>query len=71
MSSWASQICLVSKKDGGVKSCVDYRKLNKYLKSDGFPLSRIQLNFKAFFQEQRLHSEWEHGPYFEVSAIQE
>jgi len=37
----ASQIVLVQKKDGGVRFCVDYRKLNCVTKQDEFPLPRI------------------------------
>ena len=42
VSPWASPICLVSKKDGGVRLCVDYRKVNELVKPDGFPLPRVQ-----------------------------
>ena len=42
VSPWASPICLVSKKDGGVRLCVDYRKVNSLVKPDGFPLPRGQ-----------------------------
>ena len=42
VSPWASPIVLVSKKDGGVHPCVDYRKVNELVKPDGFPLPRIQ-----------------------------
>ena len=42
VSPWASPIVLVSKKDGGVRPCVDYRKVNNLVKPDGFPLPRIQ-----------------------------
>ena len=41
-SPWASPIVLVRKKDGGVRPCVDYRKVNQLVKPDGFPLPRIQ-----------------------------
>ena len=41
-SPWASPIVLVAKKDGGVRPCVDYRRLNQLVKPDGFPLPRIQ-----------------------------
>lgn len=33
---------LVGKKDGGVRPCVDYRKLNQLVKPDGFPMPRVQ-----------------------------
>ena len=42
VSPWASPIVLVSKKDGSVRPCVDYRKVNELVKPDGFPLPRIQ-----------------------------
>ena len=42
VSPWASPIVLVHKKDGGVRPCVDYRKVNELVKPDGFPLPRIQ-----------------------------
>ncbi|MEW8545559.1 MAG: reverse transcriptase domain-containing protein [Candidatus Thiodiazotropha sp.] len=42
VSPWASPIVLVAKKDGGVRPCVDYRRVNQLVKPDGFPLPRIQ-----------------------------
>ena len=41
VSPWASPIVLVQKKDGGVRFCVHYRKLNRVTKLDEFPLPRI------------------------------
>ena len=41
-SPWASPIVLVRKKNGQVRPCVDYRKLNAVTKKDAFPLPRIQ-----------------------------
>jgi hypothetical protein len=40
-SPWSSPIVLVRKKNGELRFCVDYRKLNDVTKKDSFPLPRI------------------------------
>ena len=46
-SPYASPVVLVRKKDGTLRLCVDYRKLNAKTVGDAFPLPRIQESFDA------------------------
>lgn len=42
-SAWRSNICLVRKKDGSVRWCIDYRKLNESTIKDAYPIPNISM----------------------------
>ena len=41
-SPWASPVVLIPKKDGTLRVCIDYRRVNQVTKKDGFPLPNMR-----------------------------
>ena len=70
-SPWSAPVVLMTKKDGGTKFCVDYRRLNIATVKDAYPLPRIDdtldmLAGKQWFSTLDLAS-----GYWQVSLSQE
>ena len=51
-SPWSSPIVLVRKKDGSVRFCIDFRKLNNITTKDAFPIPRIDDIFDHLSQAE-------------------
>ena len=49
-SPYASPVVIVTKKDGSIRLCIDYRKLNSCSTRDAFPLPRIEEALEALGQ---------------------
>ena len=47
MSPWASPISLVEKKDGRLRFCMDFRKLNQVAKFDAYPMPLVEDVFES------------------------
>ena len=41
-SDWESPIVPIRKKEGSIRLCVDYRKLNTQSRTDAYPMPRIE-----------------------------
>ncbi|EGT47562.1 hypothetical protein CAEBREN_01908 [Caenorhabditis brenneri] len=46
-SPWASPVVLVKKKDGSVRMCIDYRKVNKVVRYNAHPLPNIEATLQS------------------------
>ncbi|KAH7723371.1 gagpol and env protein precursor [Aphelenchoides avenae] len=60
-SDWSSPVVLVRKKDGSIRMCVDYRRLNKVIKLSQYEMPNINVMLqslvgKKFFTTCDLHS---------------
>jgi len=54
-SPWSAPICLVTKKDGTPRFCVDFRKLNAITKKDAYPLPKPDDTFEALTGSRWYH----------------
>ena len=55
-SPWCNIIVLVRKKDGTLRFCIDFRKLNARTKKDSFPLPRMQETMESMVGAQFFSS---------------
>ena len=60
-SPWCNAMVLVQKKDGGLRFCIDFRRLNAETKKDSYPLLRMQETMESmvgawFFSRMDLKS---------------
>ncbi|BHF84013.1 hypothetical protein SprV_0902716300 [Sparganum proliferum] len=79
-SPWASLIALVPKKDGSLRLCIDYRRLNAVTVRDSFPLPRLDdtldtlgsgawfstLDLKSGYWQVEIHPKDRHKTAFTV-----
>ena len=51
-SPWCNAVVLVCKKAGGLRFCIDFRKLNNQTKKDAFPLPQMQETMESMIGTQ-------------------
>lgn len=67
-SPWAANVVLVTKKDGGTRLCIDYRKLNAVTEADRYPLPRIEDILHAAKTSEHMTTLDLRAGYFQVSV---
>ena len=54
-SPWSAPVCIVSKKYGTPRFCVDFRKINSITTKDAYPLPKRDYTFKALACSRWFH----------------
>ncbi len=70
-SPWASPAVIVLKKDGSVRFCCDYRKLNKVTCKDAYPLPRVEETLDALGNAHLFSTLDLTSGYFQVAMSEE
>ena len=70
-SLWASVVVLVNKKDGGLRFCIDLRKLNEWTIKDAYSLSRIDETLDSLQGSQWFSSLDMKSGYWQVEMDEE
>ena len=70
-SVWASPAVVVMKKDGSVRFCYDYRKLNNVKHRDAYPLPRVEESLDALGHAQVFSSLDLTAGYFQVAVTEQ
>ncbi len=67
-SPWASPAVIVKKKDGSVRFCCDYRRLNQVTCKDAYPLPRVEESLDALGNAQLFSTLDLTAGYFQVAV---
>ena len=65
-SPWASPVVLVGKKDGSIRFCVDYGKVNAITKRDVYPLPRIDDSLNSLGKSKFFSTLYSTSGYWQI-----